>query len=100
MNTAKNNKAEFKNYLESVGIASATTKQYCSMINSRLTDAIRNLYSIDLGSIFGVVDVKLLTHWFNALKENAEFNVINQDAHGAPYAAMKKYIEYVKHMSK
>ena len=100
MNPATTNKEQFKEYLKSTNIASNTINSYQSSLNKKVTESIRDLCNVDLGSIFAVVDARLLTHWMNVLKDKQEFNVLNQETHNALLAALKKYIEYVKHLSK
>lgn len=100
MNPATTNKEQFKEYLASISIAANTIDSYISSLNKKVTEAIRNLCNDDLGSIFGVLDAQLLTHWLNILKDKEEFNILNQETHSALLAAMKKYIEYVKYLSK
>lgn len=99
MNPVTTNKKQFKTYLKEEGIAYNTINSYSSGMN-KITEAIRNLCIVDLGSIYAVVDARLLTHWLNILKEKAEFNVINEDSSRSPHAALKKYIDYIKKLSK
>jgi len=100
MNSAKNNKELFKAYLVENGMSLNTVNNYASALNSKVTELVRGFFNIDMGSIFGVTDVRLLTYWLKVLLNTKEFEAINQEWNGSPYAAYKKYIEYVKSLPK
>lgn len=100
MNPTKSNKEQFAAYLKSINIATNTINSYQSSLNKKVTESIRNLCNVELGSIFGVVDLHLLASWMNTLKDNEEFNSLNQETHNALLSAFKKYVEYLKHLSK
>ncbi|WP_302960049.1 hypothetical protein [Alistipes finegoldii] len=99
MNPVSVNKVQFKEYLKNVGMSGNTANSYLSALN-KVTASIRNICEIDLGSIYAVVDTRLLNHWQKMLIGTDEFDTINRERNGSPRAALKKYIEYSKYLSR
>jgi len=100
MNSVSSNKNQFKVYLKNAGMANNTINTYCTALNRKITTAIRDLCNVDLGSIFAVINTRLLTYWLKTLKDKKEFNILNSEWNDSPHAAFKKYIEYIKHLSR
>lgn len=87
---------EFHKYMIDAGMSISAANNYVSAIEKYIDDFIRKYVDNRHVSLFRMLDIDLLTMYYNKLQSNREFDIINLDKHHRYSAAFKKYIEFAE----
>lgn len=90
---------EFYNYILEAGMSRSSANAYVSAIKKYIDDLINKYVDDKHVTLFGILDVELLTMYYKELQGSKEFCIINNEKHHLYSAALKKYIEYAESKS-